>query len=131
MCLVAGVADYAAPVLGSKLHKGSDAGTGGANPTYEIRFWCLKMSCRTCTSEAEMTQKISIRAAQARLSELTDGAMAGEDIVILRDGKPAVRLVAIRQAGFKIGLLQGKLRSPPDFLEALDEHELADWEPND
>jgi prevent-host-death family protein len=78
-----------------------------------------------------MTQQIPIRAAQTRLFELVDAAMAGADIVIVKDGKPTVRLVAIRQAKFKIGLLQGKLGTCPDFFEVRDESELKDWEPNE
>jgi prevent-host-death family protein len=77
-----------------------------------------------------MTQKISIRAAQTRLSELIDAPIAGEDIVIVKDGKPAVRLAAIPQAGFKIGLLQGKLGVGPNFFEPREESELQEWESN-
>ena len=82
----------------------------------------------TYTMEAEMTQQITVREAKAHLSKLIDAAVAGEDIVILKHGKPAVRLAAIPQSGFKIGLLQGKLGVGPNFLEPLDELELARWE---
>jgi antitoxin (DNA-binding transcriptional repressor) of toxin-antitoxin stability system len=81
-------------------------------------------------NEAEMTHQISICAAQTHLSELIDAALAGEDVMIIKDGKLAVRFVAIRQAKFKIGLLQGKLGACPDFFEVLEEGELKDWEPN-
>jgi len=48
-----------------------------------------------------------------------------------QDGTEEARLVAIRQAKFKIGLLKGKLGVSPDFFEPLEESELKDWEPNE
>ncbi len=44
--------------------------------------------------------------------------------MIVRDGKRAVRLVAVRQAKIKIGLLQGKLVVGPDFFQSLEVREL-------
>ena len=39
--------------------------------------------------------EITIANAEARLSELVSRAEAGDDVVILRDGRPAVRLVRV------------------------------------
>ena len=75
-----------------------------------------------------MAQKITIQNAKARLSELIDAALAGEDIVILMNGKPVVQLVPIPQTEFKIGLLEGKLGAGPDFFAPLDETDLLLWE---
>ena len=40
----------------------------------------------------------SVRTAKARLSELLDRAAAGEEIVIMSDGRPKARLVGIDTA---------------------------------
>jgi prevent-host-death family protein len=43
-----------------------------------------------------MAEQINIAEAKARLSALLDRALAGEDIVIARSGKPLVRLVPLQ-----------------------------------
>ncbi|MEO1110134.1 MAG: type II toxin-antitoxin system prevent-host-death family antitoxin [Pseudomonadota bacterium] len=62
---------------------------------------------------------VTIQKAKNQLPELVDAALAGEDVVITIGTKPAVRLVAIPQYDFKLGVLEGKVRNPPDFLEPL------------
>jgi prevent-host-death family protein len=42
-----------------------------------------------------MTAQINIAEAKAKLSSLLDRALAGEDIVIARSGKPLARLVPV------------------------------------
>jgi prevent-host-death family protein len=60
---------------------------------------------------------VNLHAAKTNLSRLVDQAAAGEDIVIAKNGKPLVRLVAItsgtRRKGF--GALKGKIRIADDF----------------
>ena len=75
-----------------------------------------------------MTQQFTVHAAKTHLSKLIEATLAGDDVVIAKGNKPVVRLVAIPQAKFKIGLLEGKLGSGPDFFEPMDEHALGDWE---
>jgi len=75
-----------------------------------------------------MTHQFTVHAAKTNLSKLIEAALAGDDIVIAKGNKPVVRLVAIPQAKFKIGLLEGQLGSGPDFFEPMDEPELHDWE---
>jgi len=70
----------------------------------------------------------TVHAAKTQLSKLIDAALAGEDVVIAKGSKPAVRLVAIPQNAFKLGVLTGKVGAAPDFLEPLDAQELEDWE---
>ncbi len=73
--------------------------------------------------------QMTVQAAKANLSKLIEAALAGEEVVIARGGKPVVRLVAISQNSFRIGLLKGQLTGPgPDFFEPLDEADLALWE---
>lgn len=70
----------------------------------------------------------TVHTAKSQLSKLIDAAMSGEDVVIAKGSKPVVRLVAIPQTNFKIGLLANKVGSPPDFIEPLADEELNSWE---
>ena len=70
----------------------------------------------------------SVHNAKTQLSKLIDAALSGEDVVIAKGKKPVVRLVAIPQTEFKLGLLSGKAGIPPDFLEPLSDDELEVWE---
>jgi antitoxin (DNA-binding transcriptional repressor) of toxin-antitoxin stability system len=70
----------------------------------------------------------NVHAAKSQLSKLIEAALAGEEVIIARGSKPMVRLVAIPQTGFKLGMLGHTLGKAPDFLEPMPEDELADWE---
>ena len=72
--------------------------------------------------------QFTVHAAKSQLSKLIDAALAGEEVVIARGSKPVVRLVAIPQSGFRLGILEGKVGMPPDFLAQLPEDELKLWE---
>jgi antitoxin (DNA-binding transcriptional repressor) of toxin-antitoxin stability system len=73
--------------------------------------------------------QFTVHVAKTNLSKLIEAALAGEDVVIAKGDKPAVRLVAIPQGKFKMGLLEGQGIGPgPDFLEPMGEAELALWE---
>ena len=60
---------------------------------------------------------VNLHAAKTHLSRLVDRAVAGEDVVIAKAGKPMVRLVPVqtqsRRTGF--GALKGKIRIADDF----------------
>jgi prevent-host-death family protein len=62
-------------------------------------------------------QQVTVHAAKTNLSKLIDAAMAGEEIIIAKGNKPVVKLVAIPQGRFKIGVLEGQLGAGPDFFE--------------
>jgi antitoxin (DNA-binding transcriptional repressor) of toxin-antitoxin stability system len=73
--------------------------------------------------------QVTVHAAKTQLSRLIEAALAGEDVVIARGAKPVVRLVAIPQGRFKVGILKDEVgHSTPDFFEPMDEDELALWE---
>jgi prevent-host-death family protein len=62
---------------------------------------------------------VNVYEAKTQLSKLIDRAMAGEDVVISRSGKPMVRLVPVpappsRRAP---GSARGQIRMAPDFDE--------------
>jgi prevent-host-death family protein len=68
---------------------------------------------------------VNIAEAKARLSELIDRAVSGEEIVIARAGKPMARLVpVVEQVKRKPGLLRD-WKIPSDvFLEPMDPEDL-------
>ncbi|MGO1076711.1 type II toxin-antitoxin system Phd/YefM family antitoxin [Inquilinus sp. CA228] len=73
--------------------------------------------------------QVTIHVAKTHLSKLIDAALSGEEVVIAKGRKPVVKLVAIPQTPFKIGILKGQLDGPtPDFFEPLDEDDLTAWE---
>jgi antitoxin (DNA-binding transcriptional repressor) of toxin-antitoxin stability system len=76
-------------------------------------------------------RQFTVHAAKTNLSKLIEATLAGEDVVIARGDKAVVRLVAIPQGKFKLGLLEGQLGEGPDFLAPMDEEELALWEGRD
>ena len=72
--------------------------------------------------------QMNVRAARSQLSKLIAAAEAGEDVVIARRGRPAVRLVPIRNTGFEFDTLRHLVTEAPDFDETMGEDELASWE---
>lgn len=73
--------------------------------------------------------KVSVKVAEAKLSELIDAAISGEEVVIDKDSLTSVKIVPIQKLKpFKFGLLQGKVDTVPDFFEPMSEEDLAAWE---
>lgn len=73
--------------------------------------------------------QMNVAEARAKLSQLLAAVEAGEDVIIARDGVPAVRLVPVARTGVRLGLLKGVVAadSIPDFLEPMSADELAEW----
>jgi prevent-host-death family protein len=71
----------------------------------------------------EMT-RVNLAEAKARLSELVDAALDGEEIVIARRNVPVVKLMALKQRKKNVpdfGLFKGRIWIAPDFDEPLEE----------
>ena len=68
---------------------------------------------------------VTLGEAQAQLRELMDEAMQGEEVVILRDDAPAVKLVPVTRPGF--GSYKGQIIMADDFDAPLDD--FADYLP--
>jgi prevent-host-death family protein len=66
-------------------------------------------------------KSVGIYEARAALSQLVEQALSGEEIVITRRGKPAVKLVPVPKSGppRKPGLLKGKYDLPKCLFEPL------------
>ncbi|MDD9998342.1 MAG: type II toxin-antitoxin system prevent-host-death family antitoxin [Rhodospirillaceae bacterium] len=72
--------------------------------------------------------QVNIHEAKSQLSKLIAAAEAGDDLVIARKGRPAVRLVPIRSVGFCFGTLAHLADTVPDFDKPMDADDLALWE---
>jgi prevent-host-death family protein len=69
--------------------------------------------------------QVNMHDAKTRLSELVAAAEGGEDVVIARGGRPAVRLVAIavQHRPVRLGALAGQIEMGDDFDEPLPDFE--------
>ena len=77
-----------------------------------------------------MTKTVNIHEAKTHLSRLLEEAVAGEDIVIAKAGKPKVRLVPVEEPPKRRLGYMGHGWSLPDsfFFDPLPEEELRLWE---
>jgi prevent-host-death family protein len=60
---------------------------------------------------------VNIQAAKAHLSTLVEEAGAGEEIIIVKAGKPVARLMPLKKPAFyrAYGALKGKIHMSDDF----------------
>jgi prevent-host-death family protein len=67
--------------------------------------------------------QVNMHDAKSRLSELVAAAERGEEVVIARDGVPAVRIAAIAKGHppVRLGILAGQIHVHDDFDEPLPE----------
>ncbi|WP_299476515.1 type II toxin-antitoxin system Phd/YefM family antitoxin [Cypionkella sp.] len=74
--------------------------------------------------------QVNVHEAKTQLSKLIEAALRGEEVIIARDGKPAVRIEPLPQAKakFNFGLPEFIGMPVPDFLEPMTEEELREWE---
>lgn len=74
---------------------------------------------------------VTVHHAKTHLSKLIAAAERGEEVVIARGDKPAVRIVPFEQAAKverKPGRLKGLIAMDDRFFEPLPEDELRLWE---
>ena len=76
-----------------------------------------------------MTEIVNMHQAKSSLSRLVERALAGEDVVIARNGEPLVRLVPVpKQREPRVpGRMKGQIWIAPDF-DQMSQEELKDWE---
>ncbi len=74
----------------------------------------------------------NITEAKAQLSRLVEAALAGEEVVIARAGRPLVRLVVVapdeRPRDLSVGYWQGRVRIADDFDAPLPDEVLEAFE---
>mgnify|MGYP003751992095 CR=1 FL=1 len=73
-------------------------------------------------------EPVNIDEAKTRLSRRVDRAVAGEDVVIGRDGRPLARITRLRSAAspVRFGRLAGRVTVPDAFDDPLPD---AAWVP--
>lgn len=75
------------------------------------------------------TIQMNMHEAKTSLSKLVGLALAGEDVVIAKAGKPLVKLTVIPQTKKPaLGKLRGKAIIPEEAFAPMTEAELQDWE---
>ena len=74
--------------------------------------------------------QFNVHEAKTQLSKLIEAALRGEEVIIARDGKPAMKMLPLPQGKvkFKFGLPEFSGMPEPDFLEPMTEEELREWE---
>lgn len=76
-------------------------------------------------------ETFNIHEAKTHFSKLVDSVMQGNEIVIAKAGKAAVKLVPIsspRKPKLRLGVLKGKIRIAGDFDAPLADDVLAGFE---
>ena len=75
-------------------------------------------------------ETVNIYDAKTRLSQLVDKVVAGEDVVVSRNGKPLVRITRLDSGRrpIRFGVLKGKVKVTRDFDAPLASNVLADFE---
>ena len=74
--------------------------------------------------------EVNIHQAKTQLSKLVDRALAGEDVIIARNGEPLLRLVPLERPAVERtpGLSSGKAVVTPDFDEPIPPDILEEFE---
>lgn len=74
---------------------------------------------------------VNIYEAKTRFSELVDKAVAGDEVIVSRNGKPLVRITRLdggQKPRIKFGTLKGKIKLSADFDAPLSDEVLAAFE---
>ena len=77
-----------------------------------------------------MTEIVNMHQAKSSLSRLVERALAGEEILIARNGEPVVKLMPLtKERKPRVpGRYKGKIWIAPDCFEPMSEEELNLWE---
>jgi prevent-host-death family protein len=76
-----------------------------------------------------MSEIFNMHQAKTSLSRLVERALAGEEIVIARNGEPLVKLVPVSNAREPRvpGRSKGRIWIAPDCFDPMTEEELEEW----
>jgi prevent-host-death family protein len=77
----------------------------------------------------QMAEIVNMHEAKTSLSRLVERALAGEEVVIARNGEPLVKLVPIpKERKPRVpGRYKGKIWIAPDCFAPMSEEELDEW----
>jgi len=75
-------------------------------------------------------KQVNLYEARIQRSKLIEAAIAGEEVIIARAGKPVARLSALHSPAHerRLGLLEGQLRIPDDFNAPLPDEVIASFD---
>jgi prevent-host-death family protein len=71
--------------------------------------------------------EVNIHHAKTHLSRLIEQALAGEEVVIARAGKPVVKLTPIERKKPILGSARGSFELPEGWDDPMTEEELSEW----
>ena len=72
---------------------------------------------------------VNVREAKTNLSRLLAQVESGEEVIIVRNGKPVARLAPVQKRGKPhTDVFKGKFVLPDSFFDPLPEEELKAWE---
>lgn len=83
-----------------------------------------------------MSKTVNVHQAKTHLSRLIEEALAGEDIVIAKAGKPKVKLTVVQEAvryrtpWEGAGCLRGQISVGENAFDPLPESDYEPWPPN-
>lgn len=69
--------------------------------------------------------KVSVYDAKAKLSQMINRALEGEEIIITRNGTETVRLVPVVKRKNWVGMYKGQVKIHDSFFEPLDDETLG------
>jgi prevent-host-death family protein len=72
--------------------------------------------------------EVNIHEAKTHLSRLIERALAGEDVIVAKAGKPLVRITPIALKKPVLGSARGMFTLPPGWDAPMTDEELAEWE---
>ena len=74
--------------------------------------------------------EVNVHEAKTHLSRLLEQALAGEEVIIMRSGRPLVRLTPVESAPMhrKLGTAKGVFVVPDDFDAPLPDEVLDEFE---
>ena len=72
--------------------------------------------------------KVGVYEAKSKLSKMIDKALEGEEVIITRNGKDAVKLTPVPKKGDWIGMYKGQIKIHDSFYDPLDDETLALFE---
>ncbi|MBI4902564.1 MAG: type II toxin-antitoxin system Phd/YefM family antitoxin [Acidobacteria bacterium] len=77
-----------------------------------------------------MSVQVNVHEAKTHLSRLLEQAMSGEEVIIMRSGRPLVRLTPVASAPARrvLGTAKGDFVVPDDFNAPLPDNVLAEFE---
>jgi len=72
--------------------------------------------------------EVNIHEAKTHLSRLIERALAGEEVIVAKSGKPLVRITPIAPKKPVLGSARGTVTYTEGWDEPMMEAELAEWE---